>query len=53
MNNKNNKEYMYYTTVKEIESNLSEGRKIIRVEQENNWVVIILDTGLKVKIRKF
>lgn len=44
---------MSYYSIKEIERILPAQRKIIRVEVENNWVVIILDNNIKIKIRKF
>jgi len=44
---------MKYYTIKDIEIIIGSKRKIIEIYQENNWVVVILDNGIKIKFRNF
>jgi hypothetical protein len=44
---------MRYHTIKEIEDMLDESIKIIDVSKENNWLVIVLSSGVKIRIRNY
>jgi len=44
---------MYYLTIKEFEKMLPEERRIVKISQENNWVVVFLDNNIRFKFRMF
>ncbi len=44
---------MRYYTVKEIEESLPAPRIIVDFYQENRWVVLILDNGIRIKFRNY
>lgn len=44
----------YYFTIKEIEKIAERtNRKIIEVRQENKQIVIVIDNGIKIKIKNY
>ena len=44
---------MYYITIKEFEKILPEERRIVGVNQENNWFIVTLDNNIRFKFRSF
>jgi len=43
----------YYFTIKELEKSLPDNVSIIEIRQENKWVVALLSSNVKIKLRNF
>ena len=44
---------MSFYTIKDIENNLPDGKRIVYVVMENSWIVIYLNNNIRIKVRKF